>query len=134
MLSVVLIEVGISFSRMLKDSSHQLVMITGDAALTACYAASQVHIVTRPVLILTTKGPSQRTNSQDYPGVLRAIGDDGYEWVSPDDATHVPFSRQRSEILKLAEAWDLCIVGDVLRHLERARVASFLIPLAQVSA
>ena len=39
--------------RMLKESSHQLVMITGDAPLTACHAAGRVHIVDRPVLILT---------------------------------------------------------------------------------
>lgn len=38
--------------RALAESSHQLVMITGDAPLTACYAAGQVHIVTREVLIL----------------------------------------------------------------------------------
>lgn len=39
--------------RMLRDSSHLLVMITGDAALTACYTARQVHIVDMPVAILT---------------------------------------------------------------------------------
>ena len=38
--------------KMLKESSHQLVMITGDAPLTACYTAGQVHIVDRPVLLL----------------------------------------------------------------------------------
>ena len=29
----------------------QLVMITGDAPLTACHAASRIHILDRPVLI-----------------------------------------------------------------------------------
>ena len=38
--------------KMLKESSHQLVMITGDAPLTACYTAAQVHIVDRPILLL----------------------------------------------------------------------------------
>ncbi len=40
--------------RMLKEASHQLVMITGDAPLTACHAAGRVHIVDRPVLILNS--------------------------------------------------------------------------------
>jgi magnesium-transporting ATPase (P-type) len=37
--------------RELRDSSHQLVMITGDAPLTACHAARRIHIVDRDVLI-----------------------------------------------------------------------------------
>lgn len=41
--------------RMLKEASHQLVMITGDAPLTACHAASKVHIVDRQALILTAR-------------------------------------------------------------------------------
>eukprot|EP00803_Ostreobium_quekettii_P002740 evm.model.scf_1942.1 EVM.evm.TU.scf_1942.1 scf_1942:7847-15557(-) len=117
--------------RMLVTSSHRVVMITGDAALTACYAASQVHIVTRPVLILTTNSGKHQGNFQVVHG---AIADYGYEWVSPDEATRIPFSRQQDDILELAQEWDLCIVGDALGHLERARVASFLIPLAQVTA
>lgn len=36
----------------LAASAHQLVMITGDAPLTACYAAARVHIVTRGVVVL----------------------------------------------------------------------------------
>jgi cation-transporting ATPase 13A1 len=36
----------------LSAANHMLVMITGDAPLTAVHAASQVHIVTRPVLVM----------------------------------------------------------------------------------
>ena len=36
----------------LAASSHMLVMITGDTPLTAVHAAGQVHIVTRPVVVL----------------------------------------------------------------------------------
>lgn len=43
-------------------------MITGDQALTACHVASQVHIISKPTLIL---GPA--SNGQ------------GYNWMSPDE-------------------------------------------------
>ncbi|KAF5176630.1 Manganese-transporting atpase [Thalictrum thalictroides] len=52
----------------LKGSSHHLVMITGDQALTACHVASQVHIISKPTLILS---PARN-------GV-------GFEWISPDE-------------------------------------------------
>ena len=43
--------------KMLASSSHQLVMITGDAPLTACFTAREVYIVDRPVLILQCDQP-----------------------------------------------------------------------------
>jgi magnesium-transporting ATPase (P-type) len=49
--------------RALADSSHQLVMITGDTALTACHTAAQVHIVDRPVAILTSDVPEAVTGA-----------------------------------------------------------------------
>jgi manganese-transporting P-type ATPase len=47
----------------LAASSHQLVMITGDTALTACHTAAQVHIVDRPVAILTCDQPGVVTGA-----------------------------------------------------------------------
>jgi magnesium-transporting ATPase (P-type) len=44
--------------KMLASSSHQLVMITGDAPLTACFTARLVHIIDRPVLILHCDQPT----------------------------------------------------------------------------
>lgn len=43
-------------------------MITGDQALTACHVAGQVHIISKPTLIL---GPARNS--------------EGYEWISPDE-------------------------------------------------
>ena len=40
---------------MLKDSSHYVVMITGDSPLTACYVANQLKI-SKKILILTEHG------------------------------------------------------------------------------
>lgn len=50
------------------------VMITGDQALTACHVASQVNIISKPALILG-----------------RAKGNDGYEWVSPDETLTISY-------------------------------------------
>lgn len=53
--------------RHLRDSSHQLVMITGDAPLTAVHAASRVHIVDRPALILQHRYPPLVTHVSPPP-------------------------------------------------------------------
>eukprot|EP00027_Filamoeba_sp_ATCC50430_P010087 CAMPEP_0168541394 /NCGR_PEP_ID=MMETSP0413-20121227/794_1 /TAXON_ID=136452 /ORGANISM="Filamoeba nolandi, Strain NC-AS-23-1" /LENGTH=644 /DNA_ID=CAMNT_0008571207 /DNA_START=889 /DNA_END=2823 /DNA_ORIENTATION=- len=41
--------------KMLKDSSHKIVMITGDNPLTACSVARTLAILSRPCLVLTSK-------------------------------------------------------------------------------
>jgi manganese-transporting P-type ATPase len=48
-------------------------MITGDQALTACHVASQVHIISKPTLILTHSSTG------------------GFDWLSPDESERVPF-------------------------------------------
>jgi cation-transporting ATPase 13A1 len=48
-------------------------MITGDQALTACHVASQVHIISKPALILC---PSSGQ---------------GYEWISPDEMEKISY-------------------------------------------
>jgi len=49
-------------------------MITGDQALTACHVASQVHIISKPTLIL---GPARNG--------------EGYNWVSPDETENIRY-------------------------------------------
>lgn len=61
-----------------------------------------------------------------------AAGDDQLRWVSPDEATVVPFSRQREEALRLAAEYDLCISGDGLTHLHKIGADASFLPLAQV--
>lgn len=117
--------------RMLKDSSHQLVMITGDAPLTACHTASKVHIVTRDCLILSPTAPERQDESSEGMSGLGAV-DRNFEWVSPDEAAVIPFSASRSSLLEIAANWDLCITGDSLSYLLKRNVASFVIPMVQV--
>ncbi|KAG1664897.1 hypothetical protein FOA52_006243 [Chlamydomonas sp. UWO 241] len=120
--------------RALAESSHQLVMITGDAPLTACYAASHVHIVTRDVLILSHR----EEDTGHVHGVGKHSGrlheDSEYQWVSPDEATVVPFSRNFDDLLRVACRYDLAVSGDALSYMERIGCAKAAIPLCQVFA
>ncbi|XP_024522453.1 probable manganese-transporting ATPase PDR2 isoform X2 [Selaginella moellendorffii] len=100
----------------LKDSSHDLVMITGDQALTACHVAGQVHIVSQPVLILTP--PSN--------------GQDGFNWLSPDEETKIAYEVEKIQIL--ADNYDLCVSGDGLAMLQRTGALEPVLPFVKVYA
>ncbi|KAM1366232.1 hypothetical protein ACFX2I_044366 [Malus domestica] len=99
----------------LKGSSHDLVMITGDQALTACHVASQVHIISKPALIL---GPKR--------------GREGYEWISPDETEMIPYNE--NEVEALSETHDLCIGGDCFEMLQQTSAVIQVIPYVKVYA
>ncbi|KAI4326187.1 hypothetical protein MLD38_031525 [Melastoma candidum] len=99
----------------LKGSSHDLVMITGDQALTACHVASQVHIIAKPVLIL-----SLAKNGTDY------------QWISPDETETHNYSDKQVE--SLAESHDLCVGGDCIEMLQRTSAVLAVIPYVKVFA
>lgn len=88
----------------LKNSSHELVMITGDQALTACHVAAQVHIVDRPVLILTERKSG------------------GWEWLSPDEVTAVEY--EEAGVEEIAQEYDLCVAGKGIEMLQQTGEAS----------
>ncbi|KAF2308736.1 hypothetical protein GH714_014965 [Hevea brasiliensis] len=96
----------------LKNSSHDLVMITGDQALTACHVASQVHIISKPALILG-----------------RARHPEGYEWISPDEA-----EKSITKVGALSETHDLCIGGDCIEMLQQSSAVLRVIPHVKVFA
>lgn len=58
--------------------------------------------------------------------------DEGFEWVTPDESTRLPFVRSPEAALQLAQEWDLCISGDGLLHLQHIGAEPVYIPLAQV--
>ncbi|XP_022965544.1 probable manganese-transporting ATPase PDR2 [Cucurbita maxima] len=99
----------------LKGSSHDLVMITGDQALTACHVASQVHITSKQILILNSKK-----------------GTEEYEWLSPDELQTVPYSEK--EVGNLSETYDLCIGGDCIGMLQSTSTVLDVIPYVKVFA
>jgi cation-transporting ATPase 13A1 len=114
-------------------------MITGDAPLTACFAASKVHIVTRSVVILShceeetghTHGLAAQSASRE------PRKDSEYQWVSPDEhqggGSPIPFERSLDSLLKVASQYDLAVSGDALSFLESIKMADTVIPLCQVS-
>lgn len=95
----------------LKGSSHDLVMITGDQALTACHVAGQVHMISKPPLILA---PTK----------------DGYEWISPDETEVISYSEE--EVDSLSEAHDLCVGGDCFEMLQETNAVLKVIPYVKV--
>ncbi|KAK2391289.1 putative manganese-transporting ATPase pdr2 [Trifolium repens] len=99
----------------LKESSHDLVMITGDQALTACHVASQVHIISKPTLILSP-----------------ASNGEGYNWVSPDEHENIPYSGKEVEFL--SETHDLCVGGDCFEMLQQTSAHLLVIPYVKVFA
>ncbi|CAA6669826.1 unnamed protein product [Spirodela intermedia] len=99
----------------LKGSSHDLVMITGDQALTACYVASQVHIISKPALILV---PTKSRGS--------------FEWNSPDETEKIPYSDKEVDVL--SDSHDLCIGGDCFEMLQMTNAVLQVIPYVKVFA
>eukprot|EP00262_Sarcandra_glabra_P012435 TRINITY_DN3203_c0_g1_i1.p1 TRINITY_DN3203_c0_g1~~TRINITY_DN3203_c0_g1_i1.p1 ORF type:complete len:567 (+),score=93.07 TRINITY_DN3203_c0_g1_i1:61-1701(+) len=99
----------------LKGSSHDLVMITGDQALTACHVASQVHIISMPALILAP---------------ARSGG--GFEWISPDETVTATYCE--NEVENLSDSHDLCIGGDCFEMLQQTAAVFKVIPYVKVFA
>ena len=90
--------------RMLNESSHRVVMITGDNPLTACHVAREVEIIDRDVLILDA--PEEEDSKHEL--VWRSIDEKITIPVKPTDPID-------PEILKNK---DICITGYALSKLQ----------------
>ncbi|XP_043724441.1 probable manganese-transporting ATPase PDR2 [Telopea speciosissima] len=99
----------------LRGSSHDLVMITGDQALTACHVAGQVNIISKQTLILCP-----------------ARNDDGFAWISPDETDVITYSDK--EVETLSDSYDLCIGGDCFEMLQQTNAVLQVIPYVKVFA
>ena len=83
---------------LLRRSAHALVMITGDAPLTACHVAAEVGITRRPTLVLT-----------------RTEDDGDFEWRTPEGTAVAPLGREpATTIPELAKTRDLAVCGSGL--------------------
>ena len=58
--------------------------------------------------------------------------DSHFEWITPDETTHIEFTQDRTSVLQMASEWDLCISGDGLTHIQQIHQEAAFIPLAQV--
>ena len=85
---------------MLNESSHRVVMITGDNPLTAVHVAREVEIVDRDVLILDA--PEHDDSGEKL------------VWRSVDDSISIPVDPTKPIDKKIIENNDLCITGYAL--------------------
>jgi cation-transporting ATPase 13A1 len=86
--------------RMLNESSHRVVMITGDNPLTAVHVAHEVEIVDRDVLILDA--PEHDDSGEKL------------VWRSVDDQISIPVDPSKPIDSKILENNDLCVTGYAL--------------------
>ncbi|KAK9718854.1 putative cation-transporting ATPase 1 [Basidiobolus ranarum] len=95
---------------MLNNSSHRVVMITGDNPLTACHVASELDIVEKDVLILDS--PES--------GILK--------WHSIDDQVEIMLDAENPKFdVELVKKYDMCLTGTALQYLEgKEEISKFL--------
>lgn len=89
--------------KMLNESSHRVVMITGDNPLTAVHVAKEVEIVEREALILDAPEESH--------------GNHELVWRSVDEKIIIPVKPSESFNIELFEKYDLCVSGYALTKL-----------------
>jgi cation-transporting ATPase 13A1 len=87
--------------RMLNESSHRVVMITGDNPLTAVHVAKEVEIVDRDVLILDSPEHS-------------AHGEESLIWRSVDDKIRIDVDPTKPIDPEIIKTKDLCVTGYAL--------------------
>ncbi|KAL8732420.1 MAG: hypothetical protein Q9166_002820 [cf. Caloplaca sp. 2 TL-2023] len=86
--------------RMLNESSHRTVMITGDNPLTAVHVARQVEIIDREVLILDA--PEHDDSGKKL------------VWRSADDTVNIPVDPSKPLDTDILKNKDLCVTGYAL--------------------
>ncbi|KAI5966159.1 SPF1 [Candida pseudojiufengensis] len=94
--------------KMLNESSHRSIMITGDNALTACHVAKEVAITTKDVLILDA--PEEHHNAEATADLV---------WRNVQETVILPCnSTAPIDFIELAK-YDLCLTGYALNLLSQ---------------
>lgn len=87
--------------KMLADSSHRCIMITGDNPLTAAHVARDVEIVDRDVMILDLKEGSK--------------SDDDLVWRTVDETRIIPVNPSEPFDKAILDNYDICITGAAMK-------------------
>ncbi|TDL20605.1 endoplasmic reticulum Ca-transporting P-type ATPase [Rickenella mellea] len=90
--------------KMLADSSHRCIMITGDNPLTAVHVARDVEIVDREALILDLKE--------------NAKSESDLEWRTVDERKVIPVDPTKYLDQDLLDNYDICVTGAAMRQFE----------------
>ncbi|KAJ2721910.1 putative cation-transporting ATPase 1 [Coemansia sp. Benny D115] len=95
--------------KMLNESSHRCVMITGDSPLTASHVAREVGIVDRGVLVFDSAPGSDSKEDPSLRTILCTSIDERVSFeVDPSDA---------ARMMRAMDGWDLCLTGAALEVL-----------------
>ncbi|CAI2170569.1 11681_t:CDS:10 [Funneliformis geosporum] len=97
-------EDAVSTLKMLNDSSHRVIMITGDNPLTACHVAREVEIIDRDVLILDIKEDAKSP--------------DELVWKSVDEKIMIPVNPTEPIERSVFRDYDICVTGAALSQYE----------------
>ncbi|KAL4072457.1 hypothetical protein V8B97DRAFT_1959372 [Scleroderma yunnanense] len=90
--------------KMLADSSHRCIMITGDNPLTATHVACDVEIIDRDVLILDLK--ENPANDKDL------------VWRTVDESKIIPADPTKPIDTSLFDQYDICITGAAMKQFQ----------------
>ncbi|KAF5354141.1 hypothetical protein D9756_007296 [Leucocoprinus leucothites] len=90
--------------KMLADSSHRCIMITGDNPLTAVHVARDVEIVDREALILDLK------ENPKHDGDL--------VWRTVDESKVIPVDPSEPLDTSLFDEYDICVTGAAMKQFE----------------
>ncbi|KAF9136390.1 hypothetical protein BG015_003161, partial [Linnemannia schmuckeri] len=99
--------------KMLNESSHRCIMITGDNPLTACHVARQVDIVNRDVLIMDVREDG--------------AGPEDLVWKSIDETKVIALDPTKPFDTSIFRDYDICVTGPAMSQYENRPTFSELV-------